>query len=283
MQRLMAIVCALACLQCHIASAREIFVDNLIGSDNFDGLLNRPVDSGSGPVRTLHRAMQIARFGDVVTLTRTGTVYFDSLALTGIRNSGTPQYPFKINGNGATLSGQRLVNPQGWRKAGPDLWKLTLTRKGFYRLLRDGQPLPETRHEGINPLASLAEGSWTAWEGSIYFHADGEPPATETFSYSADQTGLSLYQVSNVYITDLTLRDFRFDGIHAQNMCEGVTLKNVNCTNNGRAGLAVSGSSHVEIDGGNLADNGRFQVRIAKPAGVTLNGVTMEGEPTIVP
>ncbi|MBS0203380.1 MAG: right-handed parallel beta-helix repeat-containing protein [Planctomycetes bacterium] len=283
MRRFMVVACALVCLQLETVSAREIFVDNLVGSDTFDGLLDRPVDSGSGPVRTLHRAMKLVKFGDVITLSREGGVYYDSLALTGTRNSGSAQFPFTINGNGATLSGLRAVNPQGWRKAGPDLWKLTLTRKGFYRLLRDGRPLPETRHEGISPLANLPEGSWTAWQGSIYFHSDGEQPATEAFSYAADQTGLSLYQVSNVHISNLTLRDFRFDGINAQNMCEGITLSNVNCINNGRAGLAVSGTSHVQLDGGSMAENGRFQVRIAKPAGVTLNNVTMEGEPTIVP
>ena len=84
-------------------------------------------------------------------------------------------------------------------------------------------------------------------------------------------------------IVDVTLRDFRFDGINAQNMCEDVKLENVTCINNGRAGLAVSGSSHVEVVGGRVTGNGRHQVRIVHPAGAELRDVTLDGEPTVVP
>ena len=284
MQRILAIACVITCLQCRDASATDIFVDNLIGSDLFDGRLVRPIDSGAGPVRTLHRAMQLARHGDQIILTRPGEIYYDSLSLTGSRNSGSKNHPFTLIGNGAIMSGLRAVPKQGWQPAGPELWKLTLTRKGFYRLLRDGQPLTEGRHElGVNPLDSLAAGEWAAWQGSVYFRADGERPATQDFSYSADQTGLSLYQVDNVRIVDLTFRDFRFDGVHAQNMCRGITLENVTCINNGRAGIAVSGTSHIDVVGGKVAGNGRHQVLISKLAGAELRDVTMDGEPTMVP
>ncbi len=284
MRRLLAMACVLSCLPWGVVSAKEIFVDNLVGSDAFDGLRNLPGDGGGGPVRTLRRAMQVAGFADQIVLTRPGAVYYDSLSLTGARNSGTKQNPFTLIGNGAILSGMRAVPPEGWRPAGPELWKLTLTRKGYYRLLRDGHPLLEARSEnGVNPLSTLAAGEWAAWQGSVYFRSDGDAPSTQQFAYSADQTGLSLYQVDNVRIVDLTLRDFRFDGINAQNMCEGVKLENVTCLNNGRAGLAVSGSSHVEVVGGRMTGNGRHQVRIAHPAGAELRDVTLDGEPNVVP
>lgn len=279
------IAAALFLLQAVNASAVEIYVDNLVGDDVFDGRNSVPSDTGTGPVRTLRRAIQLAGFGDQIVLTRPGAVYYDSLSLTGTRNSGSPHYPFTIVGNGAILSGLRAVPPAGWRRAGPDLWQLTMTRKGFYRLLRDGQPLPELIPEpGVNPLETLAPGQWTATGGSVYFRVDGDaPPSTQAFSYAADQTGLSLYQVENVKIVDLTLRDFRFDGIHAQNMCRNVSLENVTCFNNGRAGIAVSGTSKVEVIGGSVSGNGRFQIRIANNGDANLRDVAMEGEPTVVP
>jgi hypothetical protein len=284
MRQMLVIACVVSCLSSVDAVAADVYVDNLVGSDAFDGRVSRPIDTGSGPVRTLRRAMQVAGFGDQIVLTRTGAVYYDSLSLTGVRNSGSEHFPFTLIGNGATLSGLRAVPPQGWRPAGPDLWKLTLTRKGFYRLMRDGQPLPEFRPEaGIDPLSSLPAGEWTAFGGSVYFHADGEPPSQQSFAYAADQTGLSLYQVDNVRIVDLTLRDFRFDGVHAQNMCRNVTLENVSCINNGRAGIAISGSSQVEVIGGKIEGNGRFQVRIANAGAANLRDVAMDGEPALVP
>lgn len=279
------IAVGLLLLQSSIASAVEIYVDNLVGDDVFDGRNSFPSDTGTGPVRTLRRAIQLARFGDQIVLTRPGAVYYDSLSLTGTRNSGSPHYPFTIIGNGAILSGARAVPPAGWRRVGPDLWKLTMTRKGFYRLLRDGQPLPELIPEpGVNPLESLAPGQWTATGGSVYFRSDTDaPPSAQQFSYAADQTGLSLYQVENVKIVDLTLRDFRFDGIHAQNQCHNVSFENVTCVNNGRAGIAVSGNSKVEMIGGSISGNGRFQFRVANSADANLHDVAMEGEPTQVP
>ena len=265
------------------AFASDIYVDNLIGNDAFDGALERPVDTGSGPVRSLHRAMHLAGFGDRIVLTRAGSVYYDSLSLTGLRHSGTSERPFTIIGNGATLSGARAVPPEGWRRAGPDLWKLTLTRKGFYRLMRDGQSLPELRPEAnVNPLETLAAGQWTAWRGDVYFRAEGDPPTTQSFAYSADQTGLSLYQVEHVHIVGLTLRDFRFDGLRAQNMCRSVTLEDVNCINNGRAGIAVSGSSRIEMIGGSLAENGRHSLLVSNPAAANLQEVTTDVDPTVI-
>jgi len=280
----LAAACLVTCLHYNVVSARDIYVDNLVGNDEFDGLHSVVSDSRTGPVQSLRRAMHIARFGDQINLTRTGAIYYDSLSLTGSRHSGTPNYPFTLIGNGATLSGMRAVPPEGWRKAGTDVWKLTLTRKGFYRLLRDGVPLPESKPEDIeNPLASLAAGEWVAWRGSLYFRSDAGAPSEQSFAYSADQTGVSLYQVDNVRIVDLTLRDFRFDGMRAQNMCSGITLENVTCINNGRAGLAISGSSQVAIIGGRYAENGRHQIQISAPAKAELREVAIDGEPTVLP
>lgn len=283
--RPLGLICgAMLLVQGAMACASDIYVDNLVGDDSFGGRSSVPTDIGAGPVRTLGRAMQIAGFGDQIILTRAGAVYYDSLSLTGKQASGTPNYPFTIIGNGAILSGQRSVPPEGWRRAGPDVWKLTLTRKGFYRLLRNGTPLPELIPEGdADPLANLLPGQWTATGGSLYFKADGDAPSSQAFSYAADQTGLTLYQVENVRIVDLTLRDFRFDGIHAQNMCRNVKFENVTCVNNGRAGIAVSGTSKVEIIGGKVEGNGRAQIRIANHGGANLENVAMEGEPTLVP
>ena len=266
------------------ATAGDIFIDNLIGNDGFDGALAKPIDQGSGPVRTLRRAMHLAGFGDRIVLTQAGGTYYDSLSLTGVRHSGTTQRPFTIVGNGATLSGARSVPQEGWRRAGPDLWKLTLTRKGFYRLMRNGRTLSELQPEpNLNPLETLAAGQWTAWRGDVYFRADGDAPTTQSFAYAAEQTGLSLYQVENVRIENLTLRDFRFDGLRTQNMCRGVTLENVNCLNNGRSGIAVTGTSHIEMIGGSISENGRHSLLVSKPATADLREVTTDVEPTVMP
>lgn len=243
------------------ASAKEIYVDNLSGRDSDDGLVAVPRQGNTGPVRSLARATQLARFADTIILKNTGTPYYESLSLTGHRHSGSESFPFMIVGNGSIISGLRAVPPEGWRKQAPQLWKLTLSRKGFYQLLRDGKPLPEFIPDvGVNPLETLEPGQWVSWKGSLYFRQDSsETPEAQNFAVTADQTGISLHQVSNVQIVDVTLQHFRFDGLHAQGLCDNIELDNVSAVENGRAGIVASGASTIAVFGGEIARNGRHQ------------------------
>lgn len=244
------------------AVAEEIYVDNAGGRDSNDGSIPVSRQGGSGPVRSLLRAAQLARSCDTIILSNTGVPYYDSLSLTGQRHSGQPNAPFVVVGNGATISGLRSVPPEGWQRIQSNLWKLTLTRKGFYQLLRDGQPLTEyTPEAGIDPLTSLPAGQWVSWHGSLYFRQDGiSAPETQAFAVTADQTGISLHNVRNVLIVDVNLQHFRFDGLHAQGICKNIELQNVNSIENGRAGIVSSGASHIDIFGGTIERNGRRQI-----------------------
>jgi len=246
------------------AAATEIYVDNIIGRDADDGLTPGGREGNTGPVQSLERAVQLAGFADVIVLANTGTPYYGSISLMGHRNSGTAYTPFVIQGNGATISGLRTLPPGSWQKESRNLWKLTFTRKGYYRLLREGRPLPEyLPHDGLDPRPQLPAGEWVAWQGSVYFRQNRiESPEDEAFTYAADQTGISLHQVSNVVISDLKIQHFRFDGLHAQGLCDGITLDNVVSMENGRAGVVSSGASRIEIFGGQIKANGRHQLLV---------------------
>ena len=246
------------------AFAGEIFVDNSTGRDADDGSTLQARFGNTGPVYSLERAVQLAGFGDVIVLVNTGKPYYGSISLTGDRHSGTRFRPFVIQGNGATISGLRSLPPGSWREEAKKLWKLTLTRKGYYRLLRDGRSLPESIPvQGTDPLATLEPGHWVAWRGSVYFRQDGnDEPESQTFAYAADQTGISLHQVENVLISDVTLQHFRFDGLHAQGLCDGIVLDNVVSIENGRAGVVSSGAARIELFGGRIAENSRHQLLV---------------------
>ena len=246
------------------ASAKEIYVDNIIGRDTADGMLPFIGDVYGGPVASIHRAIEMAEFGDVIVVKNNGTPYYESISLVGSRNSGSKTFPFVIDGGGATLSGLRMIPRAGWQEVSPRIWKLTLTRKGYYQLLRNGKPLPEFRPESsINAIKSLPPGHWVSWQGSIYFRQDGVlPPYQEAFAYTADQTGVSLHSVDHVLILNLRLQHYRFDGLHAQGLCRNVVLEGVDAIENGRAGIASTGASRVEMIGGQIAGNGRFPILV---------------------
>ena len=265
------------------AVAGEIYVDSSMGRDAYDGASVESRGANSGPVATLARAVQLAQFSDRIVLRNTGTPYYGSISLTGERHSGTRYHPFFIEGNGATISGLRAVPPGSWQQVSPKLWKLTLTRKGYYRLLRNGRPLPEYVPEnGLEPLSNLKPGYWVAWRGSLYFHQDGNnPPEDQAFAFAADQTGISLHQVSNVVISNVVLQHFRFDGLHAQGLCDGIILDNVTSIENGRAGVVSSGASRIELFGGKIAANGRHQLLVINHSFAIPNDCDIE-EPVTV-
>lgn len=263
-------------------NALEIYVDNLVGRDMDDGLTPAARDGNTGPVHSIRRALQIASYGDTVILRNTGAPYYESISLTGSRHSGNPYRPFVIQGNGSTVSGLRSVPPGSWRPDGPRIWKLTLTRKGYYQLLRNGRLLPESFLDGccIDPRPLLEPGHWVAWKGSIYFRQDTvDTPEQQAFAFTADQTGISLHQVSNVLITDVTLQHFRFDGLHAQGLCDGVVLENVRAVQNGRAGIVASGASRIEIFGGRIADNRHHQLLVLDRSTAIPDGSDIQDSP----
>ena len=99
------------------ADAKTIYVDNQSGADRADGLIEKPTNEFSGPVRTIKRAMQLARSGDVINIASTGVPYYESLSIVGRRLSGTTDESFRIVGNGAVLSGAHAVPETGWQKA----------------------------------------------------------------------------------------------------------------------------------------------------------------------
>jgi hypothetical protein len=241
--------------------ADTIFVDNLIGRDVFDGTAETPITESSGPVRTLRRAMLLARTGDTIVLKNNEVPYYDSFQLSGPRHSGYPGAEFRIVGNGVILDGSREAPPEAWQLAGENLWKLIPWRKGHFLLLLGDRPVPEVAAPGSSNLPELPAGHWCAWRGEIFYRsAKGEPADEKPFRIAVDDVGLSLFAVENVRISDLTLRHFRIDGASAHDRCRNVVLERVTATGNGRAGLFVGGSSKIVVERGGFLGNRKRDV-----------------------
>jgi hypothetical protein len=267
------------------AFAVDIHVDNVNGSDGNDGLAAEIVTSFTGPVRTIRRGTELLRRGDALVIRNTGRPYFESLYLSGGRHSGYEEIPFIIHGNGAMLCGLRQLPSDGWRPVDEGLWRLTLTRKGYYRFFREGKAWPE-----FIPTATpfnfdeLPEGHWASWQGAVYFRVpDRQPPADAQWTYAAGEQGISLVDVRNVLILDLQVAGFRVDGINADNTCRNIVVERVTTEHNGRAGLAVGGSARVVLRNSRVNANGRHSVLVTESAGVEVVESDLGGvEPTLV-
>src|SRR5207245_11172076 len=76
------------------AEARNIYVDNVAGSDLLDGSVPTNTDPARGAYQSIGRAIKSARAGDHIILANSGQPYRESISLVGIQNSDTAYQPF---------------------------------------------------------------------------------------------------------------------------------------------------------------------------------------------
>jgi len=263
------------------ARAEVLYVNNIFGDDLCNGRAAERVDPETGPLATIQRAIDLADTADVIVIAKTDKPYYESVKLFGRRNSGLEHFRFTIVGNGAVLDGSQAVPPEGWRKAGKDLWKLRPWRKGYYQVLLDGKPVPErTTSPADRALPEIPVGQWCAWRGTIYYRSNpAEYAPLLPFRIAYHDVGLTLYRVRNVEIHDLTLRHFRLDGVSAPDLCRDVVLDRVHSIENGRSGLAVAGTSSVVGRNCELTGNRLHSLLVTGKGEATLEPPSEEPKP----
>lgn len=265
--------------------AENIFVNNATGADRNDGSAPKTVGTFAGPVRTISRALALAAPSDVIVLANSGTPYFDELSLDGRRASGNAARPFRIEGNGAILSGAMALPFEAWEEVGRDLWKVTPYRKGHYQLVKDGAAVSELRAaagDTWTELPLLKENQWCAWKGTMYFRPEhNADPREQSFGIAHKQCGITLHAVRHVEISDLTIQHFRLDGINVHDRASDITLRDVTLIENGRAGLTVTGSSTVRVTGAETRANRDHSMLVSEAAGVDVQDAVFDAEPTV--
>lgn len=245
------------------AAAREIHVHNLRGDDHLDGSAATSVVGGSGPVRTIAKALRLVRVGDRIIVAKTREPYRESLVICGSRHSQSYAGPFILEGGGAVLDGSAAVPADRWQHHLDDVYCFAPERLGYQQLFLDGRPA--VRHPTTPADYSLPELQpleWCLTQGKIYFRTEPlRMPQQYALSYSVLGTGLRLTFVHDVLIRDLTIQGFQTDGMAVCDVAHGVRFERVRARGNGRSGISVAGSSRVEIEDCLLGANGVSQLR----------------------
>ncbi len=278
------LVVALMFLSCSLLPAGVVYVNSRVGNDAFNGRSEHPLNRRTGPVRTLQRAATRLRVGDSIVLANNGEPYFGSLSLVNQKHSGTPGRPLEIIGNGAIISGARPIPREAWTSVGLDLWRITPIRKRHVQLSRGNETLPTYDLPwSLAYLPNVPTDHWYREGHSIVLKTQpGEHPALQPLNLAREDVGLTLLGVEHVVIRDVTFRHFRLDGINAHDRCQDVVLHNVVCEGNGRAGVAVGGTSRVLIQNSLLADNEEYSLLITELGQAEVSDSEMMRRPTII-
>lgn len=245
------------------AGARDVYVSNVAGDDRLKGSLPTAQGSDEGPCRSIGRALREAQAGDRIIVANTGIPYREALTVQAKRHSGTPEHPFQIIGNGATLDGSALVPEGTWRPVKGDLFRFAPPLKSYQQLFLSGKPaqrVPLDDSELRLPVLKPLE--WCFFQRQIYFRVEKDRlPEQYELTYAAIPVGISLYEVRNVVIRDLVVQGFQLDGINARDGVFETTLRGVTCRGNARSGIAVAGASQVTLEECLLGNNGAAQLR----------------------
>ena len=258
----------------------EWYVDNVKGDDTRDGR-SAEVRSGSGPFRTIARALRAAEAGDRIILANTGQPYRESITLQGGRHSGTDRSPFALVGNGAVLEGRRPVPPEAWEHVGGHVFRFRPRYMAHQVLYLDDDVAARVEaSREREELPTLEPLQWCLWRGHIYFCTEeGKLPSHYRLSCGGQTVGITLYEVRHVIIMELTVRGYQLDGINAHDGAHDVILANVAAEGNGRSGFSVGGASRVFLWQCQGKNNGEAQMRAEGYAHVTMKECHFESGP----
>lgn len=268
------------------ATAEVYYVNNRVGADRHDGLVETPLSNLTGPVKSISQALKLASFGDTVIIANTGVPYYDNLSFQGEKNSGDPVRPFRLIGNGATITGAMVIPDGAWREAARNVWQVTPFRKGFFQLIRDGKSLPEVRQpvgEKWDSIPDLEVGQWCSWRGSIYYRIEQlVDPSTQRLSIARRSCGITVFSAHDIVISDLTIQHFRLDGVNLHDLATEIRLEKLTLRENGRAGLAIGGSSSARIDRSDIERNRDHSILIQEAAAIGVEDCILDANPTVL-
>ncbi len=260
--RLAIIVCLLASTGSVTSRADDIYVNNVTGDDQFNGRLADSGGSGAGAVRTISRALEIARRGDRIIVAKTDFPYRECLTIQGSRHSGTDHVPFRIVSDGAILDGTQTMPAAGWQHVAGNVFRFQPDLKSHQQLYLGDRPAERIAADRQAPLPSLDPLQWTLYRGWIYFCTEtGKTPAQYPLTCSIHQTGITLYDTRQVVIAGLVVQGFALDGINAHDGVTNAVVVRCTLRGNGRSGLSVGGASRLQLDQSLVGNNFVAQVR----------------------
>jgi len=266
------------------SAAREIYVDNVYGNDDFAGISPKAIDV-NGPVRTIKHALEIAHASDCVILANNPErPYQESLMVGGERNSGMPGFPFRIKGNGATIDGSAEIPPEYWHAAGQKgIFYYQPRYMEFQNLFFRGKPCIRLDTKNVHSTDELAKLDWkpmrwALYDGRVYFQPkdahmvlalerflpqdDSEISRQRAYAMTAPEKrfGITFFHAHHIDVEDLVIQGFQNDGINFSDAATCVSLKNVTVRGNARNGVTVGTGCSVWLKDCVLGNNQNAQL-----------------------
>jgi hypothetical protein len=233
--------------------ARDIYVDHERGDDDA---------SGKKPLKTIAKAIGLAKPGDTIHLKPTKTQYKESAVF---RNrSGEPGRPIVLDGHGATLSGCEPLNPDQWEMVSPGLYRSDKVIKAVpsivmrYYFIFDG----EMNHMGrtskgpkqpFKKPEELKPGEWTFQKDENAFYVKINPRKTLAdcnIEAPVRSSGVAFGgDCSHIVIRNVIATHVWNDGYNIHGKTRDIVFENITAVDCGDDGLSAHEDCEVRVDG----------------------------------
>ena len=263
----------LAVLSCCRAEARDLHIDPHLGDDANDG--------STSPLKSVRRAIRIAKAGDTIHLKP--TIYHESAGFFNKR--GESGKPITLDGHGATLEGSDAIDLSTWTEVTPGLFKneellptlnlATLWRWFFLfdgKMNRMGRVL-KGRSDPFRKPAELKPGEWTFVGdhtkseggsdsdkaiGSFFIKIKpGQTLKQANIRYPVRSAGVQLSgDNAHLIIRNLTATHPQNDGFNIHGDCRDVVFENIRAIECGDDGISAHETAQYRVDGFTSIGNG---------------------------
>ena len=236
-----------------VPPARSIHVDPAQGNDAQDGQTH--------PVRTIARAMRLARAGDTIHLTP--TTYYESADFTG--KHGEPERPITLDGHGAILDGSDPVDLMAWEALGDGLFrKVKLMPRMDDAILSRWFFLWNNRanrmgrcSKGPSALlkkpTELAPEEWTYVKEEDAFYLKlppGTSPNSANIRYPLRSSGVVYSREgSHLVVRNITATHVYNDGFNIHGAQRSLVFQNIAAIECGDDGFSAHEDAECSIDG----------------------------------
>lgn len=270
MQRVWAIICFVLTLCASQLCARTLYVDNVNGSDRYNGLaaVADPA-AGGGPFQSIAHAFSKAQLSDRIEVINTGVPYRGGNVLN--RVGGTAEKPMVIEGNGAVISGLARVGPGKWQQVSGRIvktpfWPMSNRLKGAADFpywigtpqiwWLDGAAAVNCRSEE-ELLATAGGFFWNKAEKAVWFHLpEGRQIEEVEVLLPVYGTGLNISGTAdNVVVQNFKSVYSWNDGFSAHGEAKNLIFRNCIAVDNCGQGFSMHDGTRVLVEDSYAARN----------------------------
>ncbi len=246
--------------------ARDLHVDPALGDDGNDGM--------TSPLKSIKRAIRIARAGDTIHLKP--VVYHESAGFYAKR--GEQGKPITLDGHGATLEGSDAIDPAAWTEVSPGLFKNdklipTLNRAILWRwfFLLDGKinrmgRVLKGKSEPFRRPESLRPGEWTFFGDDKKRQGNSDSESIRGSFFIKLEAGQTLQQANirfpvrsagvqfsgdnaHLVIRNITATHTQNDGFNIHGDCRDVIFENIRAIECGDDGISAHETAQYRVNG----------------------------------